>query len=79
MDIDSGSLHSVISFDCFLKSCPFNPPQILPDSGQFLRTGIRKKLNVNRYFQADVSHYSCYAKLFVSVVDDKGKTPLGRS
>lgn len=38
MDIDFGSLHSVMSSDTFVKLWQVNPPNLLPVSDQSLRT-----------------------------------------
>lgn len=79
MEIDSGSLHSVISSDTYVKLWPVNPPHLLPVSDQCLRTWNSEELNVNGYFDVNVCYKNRNVNLPLLVLQGCGKSLIGRS
>lgn len=79
MKVDSGSLHSIISSNTYVRLWPVNSLSVLPVSVQYLRTWNAEKLNVNGYFDVNVKHNAENVTLLLLVLEGKGKSLIGRS
>lgn len=79
MEIDSGSLHSVMSSDTYIKLWPVNTPELLPLPNQCLKTWNSDKLNIMGYFNVDVDCNSVNVNLPLVILEGKGKSLVGRS
>lgn len=79
MEFDSDSLHSIISYDTYVKLWPVNPPFLYSAPNQCLMTWSPEKLNVAGYFCVNVSYNSSSVNLPLLVVEGKNKSLVDRS